>query len=274
MSDTIDFKGDTFKLGCNVPDTFPLMLPSITTAPGFRIWTKQEIEAFIGNKPVKRRQQFAGPNWIVNQKSLGSCNGAAAVGSLRRNMATSGRNDVPHLCWEFVYAQINGGVDQGSQLIHGMKSLQEKGAPPLDTTKHPIGKHYKSGQFDAADHEAAKAFKAEACFAIDDELELATFVLSGGSAVVAVHVGNNFTNLNAKGIAGAANGPGNHAVVVDDVEIIDGELAFDMANSWSLDYGTDGRAYLVWDKHFVRTAAHHRFYAIVAASNPGGVPVA
>lgn len=275
MNDTIDFKGQTFKLGCNVPTFFPTKMAPITSAPGFRIWTKQEIQEFINTKPMKRRQQFAGPNWIINQGGLGSCNGAAAVGSLRRNMTLSGRNDVPLLSWEFLYAQINGGRDNGSLLIDGMDELTNgTGVCPLNLQKHPINKHWKANQYDAEDYEAAMDYRAEQCFAIDNEFELATFVLSGGSAVVAVHVGRDFANLDRHGIAGSDDGPGNHAVVVDDVEIIDGELSFDEPNSWGLDFGDDGRAYLTWKRHFRQTVGKHRFYAIVAASNPGGLSVA
>lgn len=273
MNETIDFAGETFALGCNVPEHYPTALPSITTAPGFRVWSKSEIIEAIKAKPLARRKQFAGEQWIVNQRNLGSCNAAASVGALRRVMAMTGRNEVPLLCWEFLYAQINGGRDQGSLLVDGMAALVEHGAPPLDTAKHPIGKHFKASQFDAADHEAAKAWRAEACFAIDDELELATFILAGGAANVAVHVGNNFTQLNSQGFAGASGGPGNHAVVVDDVTIIDGELAFDMPNSWGLNFGDDGRAYLSWRHHFRNTVGKHRFFSVAAASNPGGIGV-
>ena len=274
MSDEINFGGETFKLGCNLPPTFPDKLPKLASSPTFRTWSKTEILDAIKNKPIKRREQFAGHEWVLNQRNLGSCNAAAAVGALRRSMALNGRNAIPQLCWEFLYAQINGGKDQGSMLEDGMIAIQEIGVCPLDLAKHPINQHFKPGQFDAADKAAAAAWKAESCLQIDTEQELATLVLSGqGAAIVAVHVGNSFMNLNSLGIAGSSNGPGNHAVLVDDVEVIDGELVFDMTNSWDLNYGEAGRAYLTFARHFKQTIIHHGFYSIAAASNPGGVPV-
>lgn len=280
MSDQLpefDFAGETYKLACLLPPTFPDKLPKLAAAPTFRTWSRQEIDDAIQNKPVKRREQFSGKAFIINQKSVGSCNAAAATGVLRRAMVLNGRNEVPQLCWEFLYAQINGGVDQGSMLEDGMIALEKIGVPPLDLAKHPINKHIFKNQFDAADYEAARSWTAQACYQVDTKEELATLILSGaGAGVVAVHVGNNFTELNSKGFAGASGGPGNHAVGVDDVAIIDGDLAFDMFNSWDVNYGEGGRAYLDWERHFSQTIKHHGFYAVLAASNPGdgGVPVA
>lgn len=278
MSDTnlpeIDFKGQTFKLGTLLPPTFPDTLPKLSDVPGYRQWTRQEIEDAIRNKPVKRRQQFAGPNWIVNQSNRGSCNPCAGVGASRRTMALVGRNDVPLLSWEFVYAQLVDGNDQGSMLDDGMKVLQEIGAPPLDPAKHPINAHIRKRDYSAEEMRDAANYRGTNCFVADDELDLATLILSGqGAGVVAVHVGNSFMSMDANGFCGASNGPGNHAVGVQDVEIINGELAFDMFNSWGMNYGDAGHAYLSWKRHMTQTVKYHRFYAILSASNPGdGAP--
>jgi len=99
-------------------------------------------------------------------------------------------------------------------------------------------------------------------------------VLSGqGAAVVAVHVGSNFTNLDSNGIAGFANGPGNHAVIVQDVELVNGRLLFDMPNSWDVNFGDEGHAYLTWVGHMAQTVRYHGFFFVAVGSNPGGVPV-
>jgi hypothetical protein len=102
---------------------------------------------------------------------------------------------------------------------------------------------------------------------INSELELATLVLSkSGGVVVAVDVDNSFMKLDKNGICGGGRGPGNHAVHVDDVDIINGELVFDMQNSWGLNFGEAGRAYTTWQRHFVPTYRNHQFFAVMGSS--------
>lgn len=271
----IDFGGDVYRLGTLVPILPDTTTPLLSSAPGYTTWTRAEIEAAVKAKPVKRRQQFDGQAWIIDQKQRGSCNAAAAVAALRRAFALAGRDDNPALSWEFLYAQINGGRDAGSLLNDGMDALQAVGVPPLDLDRHPINRHILKRDYTPEDYRDAAKYKATACYRVTSEAELATLVLSGaGAAIVAVDVNNSFMSLDRNGICGGGGGVGNHAVCVDDVEIIDGELAFDMPNSWGLSFGQGGRAYLTWRRHFTRTVGNHQFYAVMAASNPGdGGPV-
>lgn len=283
MSDTnlpeIDFKGQTFKLGTLLPPTFPDTLPKLSAAPGFRVWSKVEIEDFIRNKPVKRRQQFAGKDWICNQGQVGSCNAAAATGALRRAMFLNGRNDVPMLNWEFLYAQINGGRDQGSMLDDGMNAIVKTGVPVMKPD-HKFNRAIFQNYYKPEDYAEAGKWTASNCFTLDQdqpelaERQLATLVLSGvGAGVVAVHVGSNYNNFTNGGFIGQDSGPGNHAVGADDAEIINGELSFNSPGSWGLSWGDDGYGYLSWNKHFRQTSKYHAFYAVLAASNPGdGAP--
>ncbi len=274
----VEFEGRTLRLGTLLPPMGkPRTMAPLVSAPGFRAWTRVEIEDAVRRKPIKRRHQFAGKNWIVNQANRGSCNAAALTGALRRAMALAGRNDVPHLSWEFGYAQINGGRDQGSMLDDGMQEvILGTGLPPLDLARHPLNKHILKSQYSAEDYRDALNWKGEQCYTVDTPEELATLVLSGqGAAVVAVHVGSSFTRMDKDGYAGADRGAGNHAVGVCDVEIINGRLAFDHFGSWDVTMHADGYAYFDWDRHLAPCNQYHDFYAIVAASNPGdGAPVA
>jgi len=58
------------------------------------------------------------------------------------------------------------------------------------------------------------------------------------------------------------------------VKIINGELCFDHANSWGLNYGDQGRAYLTWDKHLKQPNQYHYFYLITATrtTNTDDIP--
>lgn len=270
--DEVVIQGEVYRLGTLLPPARPDTLPRLSAAPGFRVWSRTEIEDAVRNKPVKRRQQFAGPSWICNQRSRGSCNAAAAVGALRRAMAIGGRNEVPLLSWEFLYAQLVDGDDRGSMLDDGMHALAN-GVPTLNESRHPINKHIRKRDYTAEEYAEARNWRAEQCYTIDTEAELATLLLSGqGAGVVAVHVGGSFTRLDRNGFAGVDSGPGNHAVMVGDVEIIGGRLAFDHGGSWGLNVHDQGYAYLSWADHLAGPNQGHSCYAIVAANNPGGPP--
>jgi hypothetical protein len=269
---THDFNQQTRFLGLNVPKVFPVNVPDLTQFPGFRVWTRVEIEDAVRTKPIKRRDQFRGPDWIVDQGRVGSCALAASSAALRRAMELNGRNDNPKLSWEYGYAEAVDGDDNGTELITAMKVLQA-GLPPLDLHRHPLNRDIRKSDYGADESAAAQQHKAEACYAIDTDMQLATFVLSGqGAAVVAVDVGGDFSDLDVNQQPPDGGGPGNHAVGVDDVDIINGQLMFDCFNNWSESWGVGGRCRLGWDGNLKRTVRFHRFFAILAASNPN-VPV-
>ncbi len=262
MSDLQELHG--FKLGCN-PQPYGVKSGMPKLSDAIRIWTRQEIMDFLKTKPVKlRRKQFAGKDWIKNQGQIGSCNACASTGVLRRAAALNGVNSVPDLNWEFLYAQINGGSDNGSQLADANKELLTVGVPEL-TQSHRFNRDIYKQNYKQSDYDEAKKWRAERTFEIHTEEELATLVLGGtGAADVAINVGNNFMNIDSNGCPGASSGPGNHAVGVQDVELVDGRLLFDSFNSWDLDFGDNGYMYLEWNRHFVHTIQYHGFYAVLA----------
>lgn len=268
----IEYGGEVFKLACLPPSSFPTSTPP-PLGSALVPWTKSQIEDAIRAKNQRRRDIFSGSLWILDQKQVGSCNAGAAVSALRRARYLRGidNGDPIHLSWEFLYAQINGGRDNGSTLSDGMKAIRDIGAPPLDLQKHPINKHIYKKYYTPEDYRDAALYRAGAIYTISNEIELATLILSGvGAAVVAVDVNNSFMKLDKNGIAGGGSGVGNHSVCVDDVDIIDGVLAFDMPNTWGLNYGEGGRARLTWSRHFRPTQRFHGFYAILSSNDGGG----
>lgn len=218
-------------------------------------------------------------SYVAESIGVHNCNAAAATGALRRAMFLNGRNDVPMLNWEFLYAQINGGRDQGSMLDDGMNAIVKTGVPVMKPD-HKFNRAIFQNYYKPEDYAEAGKWTASNCFTLDQdqpelaERQLATLVLSGqGAGVVAVHVGSNYNNFTNGGFIGQDSGPGNHAVGADDAEIINGELSFNSPGSWGLDWGDDGYGYLSWNKHFKQTSKYHAFYAVLAASNPGdGAP--
>lgn len=215
--------------------------------------------------PVDRRGIF-GDDWIVNQGRFGSCNGWAGSSALERARVLAGHQRVK-LSGEYLYSLINGGRDQGSMLDDGMNAVLKYGVAPLEFV--PRGRIYRHQQTPES-HNAAAKFRALECYTIESEIELASAIQAGFICVVAVHADNGFMRLDGSGVAGGGQGPGNHAVLVDSMKFAsNGEIMFDMANSWGLTYGNSGRAFLTWVRHFRTTKQYHEFYAIRAVvENP------
>jgi hypothetical protein len=98
---------------------------------------------------------------------------------------------------------------------------------------------------------------------METELELAVACALGFDCIIAVHASNRWSNLDSNGISGESHGVGNHAVLVDDVVLSSsGEWLFDMANSWDVSWGQQGRSYQTWRRHLSQTIKYHQFFAI------------
>jgi hypothetical protein len=264
------FGGDRFKLACLLPPPqHRTGLPKLADAPGFRAWSRQDIMAALAAKPCGLRpRQFAGPRWIVNQMQVGSCCSAATTGALRRSATLTGAAAVPPLNWEFLYAQVNGGSDRGSLLVDNNRAVRTTGVPVL-TDRHRMNVDIYKGSYAAADYTAAAEYRARDVYECDTEDELLTLVLSGqGAAVVAVSVGANFNSLDRDGFPPVDGGPGNHAVGICDADLVNGEPALWMYNSWGLNWGMGGdyagHCLLSWNRHLARTVPYHKFFVILS----------
>lgn len=207
---------------------------------------------------IPARQEFPAIDWINNQGNRSSCNGHAATGTLRRARKRAGRQDV-RLSPSYVYAGINGGLDQGSHLLAALEWLTGEGAPPWDLCDPML---YQWSKISTQAKAEAKRFRGFEYWRIDSEEELWTCVALGHPVEVAVHAGSNFMRLDAEGVAGVDNGRGNHAVLVHDAKWSGKRkrMLYDHAGSWGLSYGQDGHAWLAFDS-FAQTIRTHAFWA-------------
>lgn len=194
-----------------------------------------------------------------------SCNGYAGAGAYAKARYLRGYTDGKLFSGAFLYSLINGGRDQGSSLESGLKALQKTGVCEASTVTWDM--IYPRMQPANAKTEAAEHLGYK-CYAVQSRQGFRTAVAAGFPVIVAVHAGRNFQRL-SNGIAGVDNGPGNHAVHVDDISLIDGKECYDMQNSWNLSYGENGRAWLTWDS-FEQTFGKHTFYAIPSTEEGDG----
>ena len=256
--DRIDFHGRSYPTGLHEP---------ISRRTAFRaasskmvILDKKEIiRAATAKNRVSKRSIF-GPETIKDQGGIGSCCGQASAVALAKSRYLAGQDWV-ELSGEYVYQKINDGKDQGALLEDGMEALKEWGAAEYLRSHH---EQWRRRSFNSADDQSASRFKAFDCVALDNEWELASALINGWIAVVAVHANNSFMRIDNRGIAGPSpRGHGNHAVHVDDVSVDrNGSLLFDMVNSWGTKWGDGGRCRLSWRDHLAKTNRYHYFYAI------------
>lgn len=212
-------------------------------------------------------------SWIGNQRNHGSCNGFAGAKALQRARVRRGLPRV-NLSGAYLYSLINGGRDNGSMLDDGMAAIQSRGVATEETV--PWNKIYP-GQYDRAKADAEAATnKAFECYAVRTRGALFSALASGFDCVVAVHADNGFMQVDADGVAGGGNGPGNHAVGADGLfwSARRGRPVADGFNSWDVSYGVQGRMGLDWNAHFAPTTVHHLFYAIRSTTDGGDSPPA
>ena len=257
LMQTIEHEGREYKLGCLVPEVRPMSFAAYADA-GPMLTKEQSLKILTDPNRTPSRKRFAGRTWIWNQGQVGSCNGYAGAGALARARVRRGLAYIK-LSGESLYAQINGGRDVGSMLDDGMKAIQKTGVSPAELVRHET---YLWRDVSAEARAAMSRFKAEECYRVDTEEELIAGLAMGFDGVLAVHVTRGFYNINSEGLVGNSDGAGNHAVCVDDVRFVNGVFEFDMANSWDLTYGTQGRGYLRWRNHLSNTVKHHCFYLV------------
>lgn len=252
-----DETGEERRLGSLMnPEGFVSAYPMFESV--YEMWTDEQIRRVITDPNRVPSRKLFGREWMQNQKTHGSCNGYALGGGLSKARFRRGIQDKLLLSGAFPYSLMNGNRDNGSALSDGLKIIELYGSPP--ETLVPWNMIYARQQPANAKAEAAK-HKGLICYAAGTLQGLRTGLAKGFVAIVAVHAGGNFQRLNSQGIAGVDSGGGNHAVHVDDLCVVGGTEVFDMANSWGLGYGTEGRAYLPKES-FSQTFARHTFYLI------------
>lgn len=257
IPEIIDRNGEVRRLGSLAPP--PGFVSAFKTFEAEHpLWEDADIKlALLAPDRVVSRLKY-GAAWRQNQKSKGSCNGYAGAACLARARFQQSSDREPLLLsGAFLYSLINRGQDRGSVLEDGMKAVQEYGCPPEALV--PWDQIYPQQQPPNAKAEAAK-HKGLECYAVQTKQGLRTALAAGFSVIAAVHVGSRFDTLK-NGVCGVDNGPGNHAVCIDGLILRNGSELYDMANSWGLSFGDEGRGYLTWD-HFAQTFGQHVFYAI------------
>src|SRR5258708_2161097 len=103
---------------------------------------------------INRRSDF-GDDFILDQKSHGSCTGFGSAGALMRSRGLEGMPFV-RLSGAYTYAWINGGRDDGAIISDTLVSLTQRGTCP--ETECPWDRIYRT-QIPASADQSAQRFK-------------------------------------------------------------------------------------------------------------------
>lgn len=226
--------------------------------------------------PIDRRDLFPASTWIMNQGEIGSCVGNGSAGALRRaRFLQNGGDDDIALSPGCLYAQINGGVDQGAVISDALAALIQSGTCDYAT----VGESpYYMNQLPSGWQTIAQRFRIDAAYHCEDFDSIGSALQLGYIVVYGIMVGNNFQNFDQYGVAGHAGGPGNHCMMADGMtQLPDGRWCVDDCNSWGSTWGpwNNGRCYL--DEQHFQNGDQPDAFAIQAAvadpENPNQPPV-
>lgn len=187
------------------------------------------------------RRTTMGSDFILDQKSHGSCVGFGTAGALMRCAFLNGF-PFQRLSGSYVYSFINGGRDQGANIANALAVIVEKGTPGEQfcgwDNIYP-SRISAEARNDAANHKALECYVAETFAEMMTAIQLPGFI-----PVFAVQVGGSFTSLDSEGVCGFDRGSGNHCVHADGAKKLARGWTIDMPNSWNLTFGQRGRGRL------------------------------
>lgn len=259
--------GNDYGLGLTDPQPEDF---NVGAARGFAVMTLDQIRAELaargsGKVGYYSRRSLFDLSWNSNQRNTNACNGHATARALTRAFYLKTLERVL-LSGADAYSQMNGGRDNGSSLANGMKvvtsGIATEAAVPWNEIYEP--------QVPSAKAERLR-FRGHEPIAVDTQEEFATGLLLGFQGVVAVQVDRSgrYESLDGNGVSRGGNGPGNHAVGVDDLRFAsDGTIEFDQYGSWGEHCA---RVWLRWDQHLRESARVHRFWLLAAAhDDPNG----
>jgi hypothetical protein len=256
-NEIIEYQGKLYGTG---------LIQPVNRVSGYRLFmdekpmlTGEQVNKVISDPSRKSGRKRFGSDWIMSQKHLGACCGFACAGGGARARV---RRGLPRkaLSGFAMYSAINGGVDRGALLKDGMEWMMRHGIPEAIAGERP---EYRWGRIPQVQKDSMASNVMLECYAMETELELAVACALGFDCIIAVHASNRWSNLDSNGISGESHGVGNHAVLVDDVVLSSsGEWLFDMANSWDVSWGQQGRSYQTWRRHLSQTIKYHQFFAI------------
>jgi hypothetical protein len=174
-------------------------------------------------------------NLIEDQRQYGSCSCATVTGAANRQRWMRGQKYEP-LSWCWLYDQVNGGGDNGSNMGQASEVARRKGVPPMSS--------YTACQFHANRDPSGVQWWREG----DPEVTFSNFeqIVTGillGICVQHAIDANILGSFDNNGIARGRGRSANHSVYAAGLQQVGGQWVVEMVNSWRTDFGPFGKGY-------------------------------
>lgn len=252
-----------------VPDGFVSAFPGYDTI--VNPWPDDDIRSAI-TAPNRRPSRVTfNEKWTQNQLSHGSCNGFLVAQLMGKGRWLKGFHDGLLFSGAYPYSKMNNNQDNGSVLETGMHVICEQG----DCLESLVNANmiYSRQQPKSADA-MASLHKGYNPFLVQGLQQLRTALAQQIPVGIAVQFGPNFQRFDERGVGGIDNGSGNHAVVADDLVLIDGEEYLDVHNQHGNQFGKfkNGRGYYPM-RLIQQTMPRHCFYilgSVTESETPSG----
>lgn len=212
---------------------------------------------------VPREFVTGSPDLINDQRDCSGCTGWSAAGGAMRQRWISGQ-EILRLSGAAIYAQINNGRDEGSNIIDALHVLSNTGTCLESEIDYPniFEKQIPAGKLRYKESLPVTLATADEC---------ATALLMGMLPQVPVMIWSGFENFDGDGVARTyqKHGYGNHSVYLGGLERVGGRWVFRLVNSWGPNWGPfrDGTCRIELD--CVENCAYAEdSYAHAATMNP------
>lgn len=226
--------GQEHKLGYVPPDPSKQKLRSARTNIKSLVTSPAAINGLIPQDKWTEVDYITGypTSLINNQGREGACVGASGCGALQRQLFMRYNIEVA-LSWQYLYDQINGGSDNGANIIDSMQVLEGSGVPLMSV--------YPKSLFRANQPVTGDIYKEDLAITVTDSLEAATALMLGMLVQVPIYVNNSFENWTADGVAWNGIAPkgtaSNHSIYLAGLKKINNTWFFRMVNSWGVQWG-------------------------------------
>lgn len=246
MSDIIDAKSQTGHdlPGFVTPDGQVRLLAALPNKGTYKFTPYRAANPVLNKSEIKSFARVRKDVPILNQGQVGSCNPHGATSANMRARSIAGQVFLL-LSASDLYAQINGGHDQGS--------VPEDAANSLTTRGQALDSEIPEGFYTAAQiarksstaNQTAARFKAdpESFYQIDSYEELYSAIALDFCCFFTVRVAGNWNNFDANGSPPFRPGYGNHVTSDDNsLEVTSGgDIIVPSRNSWDYSWGNNGR---------------------------------
>lgn len=200
---------------------------------------------------------------ILDQDGRGACVGHGSCSALMLARDVAGwTHQLLSPC--FIYALINGGIDQGANLGDAATAIQSKGACLMSEFPEP---NYLARNIPPDAYTTALRFRVLDIYALANFDESVSASALGFTVFDTIQCGSNFSELDANGIPPVARGMGNHCIANDDFEVklVGSDWLLRKRNSWATTWGLNGLFYET-EEHIAAQGGYWEGYAIRVGS--------